>query len=153
MNTEHEDTSNSELPGNLSWHEHSVSGGIISLECPGCKEKHSLQVALFASESPNLTEGLTRTDEELLWGRAIVGMFWTFVIAVIIGLAITFAVGGTSIWIALVSAAIYMGLKPVLSAKFMAELPVWISECKSCGSRAFIASDGETIALGETNGS
>lgn len=153
MKRENANKNNAELPENLSWRECSVPGGIISFECPKCKEKYSLQTAFFASPFPLKTEGLTPTGEEILWGKEIGGIFLAFVVAFAIGGFLTVLVGKPHIWIAIVSAVIWMILKPIFVPKFMKKLPVWISKCKSCGNRIFIASDGTTASISERHGS
>jgi len=136
------------VPGDLSYEQCSVTEGKISFKCPKCKKTHRLQTTLFSSQSAKPAEGLMRTSEKILWGREIRGHVVAFMVAFAIGLFLTF-IFGPHIWNAFVAALVYLGLRKVFIPKYMRKLPVWVFECKNCGNRIFIASDGTEVVIGE----
>jgi predicted RNA-binding Zn-ribbon protein involved in translation (DUF1610 family) len=138
------------VPGYLSWKQCPVTEGKISFECPKCKETHRLQNILFSSQSAKPTEGLMPTSEYIICNNQSVGiLFLTFVVVITIGVILALIVGEVHFWITIVCVVIWKILRPIFITMFSKKLPVWAFECKNCGNRIFIASDGTAVAIGE----
>jgi len=138
------------VPGGLSWKQCSVTEGKISFECPKCKETHKLQTILFSSQSANPAECLMPTGEYIICDNKNMGiLFLTFVVVITIGVILALIVGEVHFWITIVCVVIWKILRPIFITIFSKKIPIWAFECRNCGNKIFIASDGTVVAIGE----
>lgn len=136
------------VTGNISWREPSVSkGGPFTIECHRCKEVNRLAISAFSPQSVNREQMLTHTNQNIVQYRPpILGYLMAIVIAFIIGgilMAIFPPLGIFAIVVIVLSGG------RILNNKFATKLPVWYVECKKCGNKIPVASDGTVVAVGE----
>lgn len=136
------------IPQNMSWEPVQKDGEAFSFPCSGCSKGHSLQTNLFSTPPPDSKTGLVKTDRSITYGRTIKGNVVSFVIAILIGLIISWVIGKTGTGIAVISAVIFLGLRKILIPAFMDTLSIWAFECSHCHSKHYFASDGSSLYIG-----
>jgi hypothetical protein len=137
------------IPQNISWDPVQTEEGTFSFSCSGCSQEHSLQRNLFSTPLPDSKTGLVNTGRFINYGRTIKGNVVSFVIAILIGLIISWVIGKTGTGIALISAVIFLILRKILIPAFMDALSIWTFECSYCHSKNYFASDGNNLYIGK----
>jgi len=137
------------IPQNMSWEPVQTEGRAFSFSCSGCSKEQSLQTNLFSTPPPDPKTGLVKTDRLINYGRTIKGNAVSFVIAILIGLIISWVIGKTGTGIALISAAIFLILRKILIPALMDVLSIWTFECSHCHSKNYFASDGNNLYIGK----
>jgi len=152
--TSQPDTKPTEEGKSEEWRECLCESGTINAECPHCGQLKRWGVAQFKPGASGQPSDATPTGETLPWGRPIVGMAAAFGIAVVIGILIAGAVGEVAGWVPIVSAVIFLGIRPILVAALMPKFPIWETQCDGCGEGFLIASQGRqafvSVAPAET---
>lgn len=138
------------------WWHCSVREGIISIICPTCKEKYSLQNSLFNSKGVNELKDLILTGVHRVdINPAIIKLsrFFAVICAVIIGSLIASLFGSPPFLYAIISVILIPVLWPITTGIFVGmspqkAIPVWTYKCKKCGEKIVIASDGIKANVG-----
>jgi hypothetical protein len=137
------------IPQNISWEPVQTEGETFSFPCSGCSKEHSLQTNLFSTPPPDSETGLVKTDRFITYGKTIKGNVVSFVIALFIGMIISWVIGKTGTGIAIISAVIFLILRKILIPAFMDTLSVWTFECSHCHSKNYFAPDGSSLYIGK----
>lgn len=137
-----------DVTGNISWREPSVpKGGSFTIECHRCKEVNRLAISVFSPQSVNREQMLTRTNRVIMQYRPpIFGYLLAIVTAFVIGgiLAVIVPILGI-----LTGVVILLAGGRFFNNRFAMKLPVWYIECKKCGNKIPVASNGTVVAVGE----
>jgi hypothetical protein len=137
------------IPRNMSWEPVQTEGEAFSFPCSDCSKEHSLQTNLFSTPPPHSETWLVKTDRFITYGRRIKGNVVSFVIAILIGLIISWVIGKTGTGIAIISAGIFLILRKILIPAFMDTLSIWTFECSHCHSKNYFATDGSRLYIGK----
>lgn len=131
-----------------------VRDGVVYCDCPACGNPGSWPLVLFSPRSRTSSPGLRRTGRVFPYGRPIVGMAAAFILAAVVGMTVAGVQGRVTTWAAIVAAAAYMGLRPVMVRALMPRLPVWEVTCGSCDARFGLAvKESTAVSLEELPGS
>jgi len=137
------------IPQNMSWEATQTEGDAVSFQCVSCSKNHNLQIGMFAEAQPRLDKGLIQTSQIINYGKTITGNVVAFIVAVVIGLIVSLAIGKTGTGIAIICAVLFLILRKILIPAFMDRLPIWAYECSHCRNKIYIASDGSKVSIGK----
>lgn len=137
------------IPQNISWGDAPIKENNVSFQCVGCGKEHELQKSVFTESQARSEEGLIQTDQVITYGRTAMGNVVAFIVAVVIGVIISLVMGKTSTTTPIISAVIFLILRKIFVPAFMDKLPIWIYECGQCRNKSFIASNGNSVAIGK----
>lgn len=147
-------TQKADLIKSLSWNERPVLDGLISVDCPDCKEKKSFKVESFRPFSSERPEGLVLTEDVVNFvsgGNRFLSGALGFVIAIIIVVIIELAlqVRRHNFFFTVIGVIIWKFIQAMLEGVFNKQIPVWTYTCCGCEKKIFIASNGSDVLLGE----
>ena len=138
----------------ISWNERPVLDGLVSVDCPECKEKKSFKVESFRPFSSERPEGLLLTEDVVNFvsgGNRFLSGALGFVFAAIIVVIIEMAlqVRRHNFFFTVIGVIIWKFIQAILENVFNKQIPVWTYTCSGCKNKIFIASDGSDVLLGE----
>ena len=138
----------------ISWNERPVLDGLVSVDCPECKEKKSFKVESFRPFSSERPEGLMLTEDVVNFvsgGNRFLSGALGFVFAAIIVVIIEMAlqVRRHNFFFTVIGVIIWKFIQAILENVFNKQIPVWTYTCSGCKNKIFIASDGSDVLLGE----
>ncbi len=138
----------------LSWNERPVLDGLVSVDCPDCKEKKSFKVDSFRPFSSERPEGLVLTEDVVNFisgGNRFLSGALGFVFAAIIVIIIEMAlqVRRHNFFFTVIGVIIWKFIQAMLEGVFNKQIPVWTYTCSGCENKIFIASDGSDVLLGD----
>ncbi len=138
----------------LSWNARPVLDGLVSVDCPDCKEKKSFKVESFRPFSSERPEGLVLTEDVVNFvsgGNRFLSGALGFVFAAIIIIIIEMAlqVRRHNFFFTVIGVIIWKFVQAMLEGVFKRQIPVWSYTCSGCENKIFIASDGSDVLLGE----
>jgi serine/threonine protein kinase len=141
----------------LSWNERPVLDGLVSVDCPDCKEKKSFKVESFRPFSSERPEGLVLTEDVVNFvsgGNRFLSGALGFVFAAVIIIIIEMAlqVRRHNFFFTVIGAIIWKFVQAMLEGVFNKQIPVWTYTCSGCENKIFIASGGSNVLLGEAKG-
>lgn len=145
---------NVDLIKSLSWKERPVFDGLVSVDCPQCKEKKTFKVESFRPFSPERPEGLVLTEDVVNFvsgGHRFLSGALGFVFAAIIVVIFEMAlqVRRHNFFFTVIGVIIWKFIQAILESVFNKQIPVWTYKCSGCEKKIFIASDGSNVLLGE----
>lgn len=138
----------------LSWNTRPVLDGLVSVDCPDCKEKKSFKVESFRPFSSERPEGLVLTEDVVNFvsgGNRFLSGALGFVFAAIIIIIIEMAlqVRRHNFFFTVIGVIIWKFIQSMLEGVFNKQIPVWTYTCSGCEKKIFIASNGSDVLLGE----
>ena len=141
------------ISGKLSWNEYKTKEGVVSFECPKCKENSNLKIQSFRLESADRPEELKLTDDTLFFTSGL-KRFISFVLGFVCALFISpfiegiFQIEGFNVIAIVIFVVIWTIFEKIFDRLFSKKIPIWFYECKGCGESVFIASDAQNVVIG-----
>ncbi|MGB6339786.1 MAG: hypothetical protein WBF32_08425, partial [Candidatus Aminicenantaceae bacterium] len=138
----------------LSWNVRPVLDGLVSVDCPECKEKKSFKVESFRPFSSERPEGLVLTEDVVNFvtggNRFLSGALgFVFAAIIIVILEMALQVRRHNFFFTVIGVIIWKFIQSMLEGVFNKQIPVWTYTCSGCEEKLFIASDGSDVLLGE----